>query len=137
MKKNTLADLNATEKVVVETIHDLLNSQADALSEQISQKLASARFQAKAAAELQLQSAPKFAGSAGMLGQQMTDYFAEHRLIASSFFLIGAITAALFVNQHLAKQSQLKNSDAFLLAAELPPEAFADKGFNAWVASAK
>ena len=135
MKKNTLVDLNATEKIAVETIHDLLNSQADALSVEISQKLANARFQAVAVAELQLQSAPKLAGSAGMFSQQMTDYFAEHRLIASSLFLISAIVVALFVNQHLAKQTQLKNSDAFLLAAELPPEAFADKGFNAWVAS--
>lgn len=135
MKKDTLTDLNVTEKIAVETIHDLLNSQADEMSVEISQKLANARFQAVAAAELQLQKAPKLAGQAGMFGQQMGDYFTEHRLVASSLFLISAIVVALFVNQHLTSQTQLENSDAFLLAAELPPEAFADKGFNAWVAS--
>ena len=47
MKKDTLIDLNVTEKIAVEMIHDLLNSQADEISVEISQKLANARFQAE------------------------------------------------------------------------------------------
>ena len=135
MKKYTIEHLSATEKITVETIHDLLNSQVDELSVDVSQKLANARFQAVAVAEARLQSAPQLAGYAGAFSQQMVDYFAQHRLVASSLFLISALAVALFVNQHLSNETQLENSDAFLLAAELPPEAFADKGFNAWVAS--
>jgi len=33
--------------------------------------------------------------------------------------------------------NSLERSDAFLLASELPPEAFADKGFNTWLVSKK
>lgn len=135
MKKDNLKDLQATEKIAVETIHDLLNSQVEELSTDICQKLTNARFQALAVAEARLQSAPRLAGPAGILSHQMGDYFAQHRLMATSMFLISALAVALFVNQHLTNQTQLENSDAFLLAAELPPEAFADKGFNAWVAS--
>ena len=135
MKNDTLEHLNETEKIAVQTIHDLLNSQADELSTDISQKLANARFQAVAMAEERLQSVPKLAGSVGMFSHQMANYFVQHRLVASSLFLISALAVALFVSQHLSNQTQLRNSDAFLLAAELPPEAFADKGFNAWVAS--
>lgn len=135
MKKDTLAHLNPTEKIAVETIHDLLNSQADELSTDISQKLTNARFQAVAMAQSRLQSAPQLAGNAGVFSEQMTDYFTQHRLAASALFLMSALAVALFVNQHLSNETQLQNSDAFLLAAELPPEAFADKGFNAWVAS--
>ena len=135
MKKDNLKDLNESEKILVETIHDLLNNQADDLGVDINQKLTNARFQALTVAEARLQSVPRLAGHSSSLSHQMTDYFVQHRLLATSMFLISALAVAMFVNQHLAKQTQLENSDAFLLAAELPPEAFADKGFNAWVAS--
>ncbi len=39
----------------------------------------------------------------------------------------------LVITQQYYNQQQLENSDASLLAAELPPEAFADKGFSQWM----
>jgi len=33
----------------------------------------------------------------------------------------------------LSVSHQMENSDAFLLASDLPPEAYADKGFTAWL----
>ena len=59
-------------------------------------------------------------------------YFEQHKLIASSI-LMGAVLLAFLATQQLNKEqatvvSYEENSDAFLLAADLPPEAFADKG---------
>lgn len=54
--------------------------------------------------------------------------------------MIGAIfafvIASLFLMQQINSNNNLEMSDAYLLASELPPEAFADKGFNTWLASA-
>jgi hypothetical protein len=40
-----------------------------------------------------------------------------------------------FAVQQLGSTNNLENSDAFLLASDLPPEAYADKGFDAWIES--
>jgi hypothetical protein len=47
--------------------------------------------------------------------------------------LIGiAILFAFFAIQQL-DINNLERSDAFLLASDLPPEAYADQGFDAWL----
>jgi hypothetical protein len=45
------------------------------------------------------------------------------------------IMLAFFVVQQVEFEDNSKSSDAFLLASELPPEAFADKGFDIWLVS--
>ncbi len=53
--------------------------------------------------------------------------WAEHHRIASAGLLLGAIVAGFVIMQSL--QPQTERGDAFLLSAELPPEAFVDTGF--------
>jgi hypothetical protein len=53
----------------------------------------------------------------------------------SAAMLAGVMMLTFFVTQQFGFNNNLENSDAFLLASELPPEAFADKGFDTWLES--
>jgi Protein of unknown function (DUF3619) len=53
--------------------------------------------------------------------------WAEHHRIASTGLVLGVIIAGFVVMQSLG---QRESSDAFLLGADLPPEAFVDRGFE-------
>jgi Protein of unknown function (DUF3619) len=63
--------------------------------------------------------------------QQMLDTkvlaWAEYHRIASSGLILGAIIFGLVLMQAFG---QKEVSDAFLLGADLPPEAFVDRGFE-------
>jgi Protein of unknown function (DUF3619) len=52
--------------------------------------------------------------------------WAEHHRVVSAGMLLAAIIAGFMVMQSLNKEP----SDAFLLSADLPPEAFVDRGFE-------
>jgi hypothetical protein len=52
--------------------------------------------------------------------------WADHHRIVSAGMLLAAIIAGFVVMQSLNKEP----SDAFLLGADLPPEAFVDRGFE-------
>lgn len=54
--------------------------------------------------------------------------WADHHRLASTGLLLGAIIAGFVLMQSLNQQTE--NGDAFLLGAELPPEAFVDRGFE-------
>lgn len=69
-------------------------------------------------------------GFAGVTNQ-VFDYIHHHRAMMSTGLVFGVLLLAVFVVQPL--QTNPKNSDAFLLGSELPPEAYADKGFDTWV----
>jgi hypothetical protein len=58
----------------------------------------------------------------------------QHRAIMPAVMLIGAVLIAFVITQQLTNQPAIEQSDAFLLGSELPPEAFVDKGFDAWLA---
>ena len=61
----------------------------------------------------------------------LSHYFREHR-----FMMIGLIGMAILFAFLAAQQfnfNNLERSDAFLLASDLPPEAFVDQGFDAWL----
>ena len=68
------------------------------------------------------------------LGNGFGDYFEHHRLMFTAI-IVGAMLLTFFVAQKFNADNNLNNSDAFLLASELPPEAFADKGFDTWLVS--
>lgn len=53
--------------------------------------------------------------------------WAEHHRIASAGLLLGVLIAGFIVMQSF---NQKESSDAFLLSADLPPEAFVDRGFE-------
>lgn len=73
-------------------------------------------------------------GALHWLGHQMSDYFGHHRAMSSAM-IAGVMMLTFFAAQQFDFNNNLENSDAFLLASELPPEAFADKGFDTWVDS--
>jgi hypothetical protein len=53
--------------------------------------------------------------------------WAEHRRLASAGFVLAAIMVGFVLMQVLGSN---ESSDAFLLSADLPPEAFVDRGFE-------
>jgi hypothetical protein len=53
--------------------------------------------------------------------------WAEHHRIASAGFVLAAIMVGFVLMQVLSSN---ESSDAFLLSADLPPEAFVDRGFE-------
>jgi hypothetical protein len=55
--------------------------------------------------------------------------WADHHRIASTGLILGAMIAGFVVMQSLNKEP----SDAFLLGADLPPEAFVDRGFEPYL----
>lgn len=61
-------------------------------------------------------------------------YFEQHRIM-SAVIIICAMLLTFVAAQQFKSNNNLENSDAFLLASELPPEAFADKGFDTWLVS--
>lgn len=65
------------------------------------------------------------------LYEKCSDYLNQHRLISSLSFISLVLFSFLLVQQ--LDQYALQNSDALLLASDLPPEAFADKGFDSWI----
>jgi hypothetical protein len=53
--------------------------------------------------------------------------WAEHHRLVSTGFVLAAIVVGFVLMQVLSSN---ESSDAFLLSADLPPEAFVDRGFE-------
>ena len=68
------------------------------------------------------------------IGHGFDSYFEQHRLMSAGIVIV-AILLTFFAVQRFNAEISLENSDALLLASELPPEAFADKGFDTWLVS--
>jgi hypothetical protein len=60
--------------------------------------------------------------------------WAQHHRIASTGLILGAMIAGFILLQSLGQQEA---SDAYLLGADLPPEAFVDRGFEPSLNAAK
>jgi hypothetical protein len=69
-----------------------------------------------------------------LMGNSFAAYFEQHRLMSTAIIVV-AMLLTFFAAQKFNADNNLENSDAFLLASELPPEAFADKGFDTWLVS--
>jgi uncharacterized membrane protein len=69
-----------------------------------------------------------------MIGHGFGSYIEHHRMLSAVIIVI-AMMLTFYATQRLSADNSLENSDAFLLASELPPEAFADKGFDTWLVS--
>jgi hypothetical protein len=140
MDDQTTADLTATDLIVEEqiarNITELLKGRAQHLMPEQERRLSNAR--SMAVNHLAQQQA-KLASSHGVSRHGYTlrwfgEHFEHHRF-ASSALIVAAALLTFFAVQHFGLNNNLENSDAFLLAADLPPEAYADKGFDAWLDS--
>jgi hypothetical protein len=64
-------------------------------------------------------------------GRFIVDHIHGHRTWGAALLLLAAILAFLAL-QHNSMNAPVEG-DALLLASELPPEAYVDKGFDAWL----
>lgn len=70
------------------------------------------------------------------MGNNFKNFFGNHRAMSGAM-MAGVMLLTFFVVQELNFDNNLENSDAFLLASDLPPEAYADKGFDKWLVSTR
>ncbi|PKO47219.1 MAG: DUF3619 domain-containing protein [Betaproteobacteria bacterium HGW-Betaproteobacteria-22] len=125
------------EHQIAKNVVELLDSQTRQLNEAQTQRLLDARTravhhltsrQAQLAQHYQLN---KNGTALLWMGERFGRYFNQHRLF-TGLLLLSVVLLTLFAAQQFVYH-HIPNSDAFLLASELPPEAYADKGFNAWL----
>lgn len=60
--------------------------------------------------------------------------WAEHHRVASTGMILGAMVVGFILMQSL---NHKESSDAFILGADLPPEAFVDRGFEPFLNDGK
>ena len=108
----------------------------DMLSVGIKQRLVEARQLAvNRLLVLQSQHQVKSSGNVLLwLGDHVLTPFMQHRAMSMVFAMV---IITFFAVQQFGVNDNIENSDAYLLASDLPPEAFADKGFNTWIVSAR
>jgi hypothetical protein len=128
--KNDFVNVEQDERLA-EVAAYLAKEQAQNIDFTTQSKLAQARQRAVEHAFVS-QNAMILTHSGGVL-QWLTGHGSQFRSIATA--LIFMVVSFVLVQQF--NNNNLKNSDAYLLAAELPPEAFADKGFNTWLVSVR
>jgi hypothetical protein len=124
-----------TEEQFAHDIGAVLNEHSQHLTASQLQRLAQARE--RAVSNLSLQQSQSIQSSGNVLhwlGHHMGDYIGHHRAMSTAM-IAGVMMLTFFAAQQFDFNNNLENSDAFLLASELPPEAFADKGFDTWVDS--
>ncbi len=116
-------ELSLTD-VQAKQIAGLLDTHADRLSMRTLQQLENSR-------ELAVKThAQQLAGVAVNQDGTISHLFswADHHRVASTGLLLGAIIAGFVLMQTLDQKNE--HGDAFLLGADLPPEAFVDRGFE-------
>lgn len=138
MPENAPAHNAMVEAQVAHSIVDLLDAHAKYVSDNVAKSLSATRKMAvNQLAEQQAQAVVLHdVNSSGNVlqwfGDNVGQYFWRHRFM--SFTLMGAaILLAFFALQQSGINNILEHSDAFLLASDLPPEAYADKGFDTWL----
>lgn len=120
-QSNHLAD-EASQDVQAKEIAGLLNAHANLLSMRTLKQLEIGRGSAVKAHMRQVGTLHGDGTISNMV------YWAEHHRIAATGMLLGAIIAGFILMQ--AFSQNIEHGDAFLLAAELPPEAFVDTAFE-------
>lgn len=120
-------DHTATEDSAAKEIAGLLDARAQQLSMRTLQTLEQGRSRAVNA------HANKTAGhqvhADGSLSSWLS--WSAHPRAMSVGLLCAALVVGLTLSQQINQHHE--NSDAFLLGAELPPEAFVDRGFEPWL----
>lgn len=130
----------AMETQIAQGIADLLRNRSQHLEAEQLQRLAAARNAAVnylAERQAQVSAVPQVSGRGHVLqwfSHHLGQNLEQHRM-ASAALLLVVMLLTFFAVQQFGFNHNLENSDAFLLASDLPPEAYADKGFDAWIQS--
>ena len=122
------------DEQVARSVAALLNDNAQHLNAVTLQRLTTARNQAVNQLEVHRRKAIHGVSHSGNVLQWLGHGFEQHRMM-SIFLIAGAMLLGFIIIQEVSLNNSLNNSDALLLASELPPEAFADKGFDKWLVS--
>lgn len=126
------ADLVVDEQIA-QHMASLLNDNAQHLNAVTLKRLSEARNLAVGKLEAS-QGVNQSGNVLQWVGHGFGQYFEQHRFMSTAIIVI-AMLLTFVATQKFNADNNLENSDAFLLASELPPEAFADKGFDTWVVS--
>lgn len=119
------------EDITAKEVVGFLNEGTAGLDPSVLSRLSAARKQAVAAhAKHAHNHAAKTQGSFIM---RLLDQFMQHRAVMSTALVCSAVFVAFIVTQQFSEQEMMGQGDAFLLASELPPEAYLDKGFDVWL----
>lgn len=119
-----------TEKQIAEKIIKELESGTESLPAETLRRLKDARLKAVAAMPLTAAEAQPVLSGWGRLVE--SSHHAGPRFWLPAVILLTLLMAVLAANMS-AKNSQPIDADALLLASDLPPEAFSDKEFVAWL----
>lgn len=134
INENNIIENNMTQEAELQTasiVASLLNHNAQHLNAVTAQRLNNARSLAvKKLAAQQTQVLQHNGNVLQWFGKQ----FNQHRAMSGAM-MAGVMLLTFFVAQQISFENNLENSDAFLLASDLPPEAYADKGFDTWLVS--
>lgn len=135
---DSTAALDASvEDQIARNMVELLDSHAQKLPEAHATRLADARSLAigklvSQEAQLAGHSLHRNGHALQWRGGRWGHYFEQHRIL-STLLIVCVVLFAVFAVQQFSVSHQIESSDAFLLASDLPPEAYADKGFTAWL----
>lgn len=133
--------MKAQENKINQVSDEMLATQAmmlvqseDTLSDEIKNRLAASRQLAvKHLAAQQAHALVSVGGILHWFDRTHHRQWLQYRALSAAFVMM---LVTFFAVQYFGFNDDLENSDAFLLAAELPPEAFADRGFDTWVVTA-
>lgn len=134
-RNNLFITDDSIEQQVARHMAHLLNEHAQHLSPAQEQHLQSARENAVnylAQKQAQMQPSGGAASYGGVL-RWFGSHFGQQHRIASTALVVLVMLLTILAIQRYEQTNHLEDSDAFLLASELPPEAYADKGFDVWL----
>ena len=117
------------EEITAKQIIDFLDEDAARLDASTVGRLAAARNRAVTRHTERMRTASRQSGFA----QSTSRLLHHHRAAMSAALVCSAVFVAFLLTQQLSEQDMLGQGDAFLLASELPPEAYLDKGFDVWL----
>jgi N-acetylglucosamine-6-phosphate deacetylase len=135
MTNNTTNENTQDELAIAQAAASLAKEGAQALDMTTQTNRAQGREKAVARlATLERTGAVNQGGVLHWIGSHFGPYFSQHRAMSTA---VAIMFVTFFAVQQFGLNDNLENSDAYLLAADLPPEAFADKGFNTWLVSGR
>jgi len=136
---NKIDDSNLDENLIADeqlasTVAHLLNDNAQHLNAVTLKRLNAGRDLAVSQLAVRQTQVTQGVNRSGNVLHWLGHGFEQHRMMSITVIAV-AMLLGFFAIQQFSLYNNLKHSDAFLLASELPPEAFADKGFNTWLVS--
>ena len=117
------------DQALAKRITSLLDEQASNIDAKVASKLGYARQQALA--NMARPSSDVAISQNGVV-RLFGNYWHQHRLLVT-LMMCGLGLLVLLAMQSMANQEEAEQSDAYLLASDLPPEVYSNEGFGAWL----